>query len=220
MKEKKKLSELKAWNQNYHISEIFGIMTALVMAVISYIPIFHTADMRRLAVVLFFLTIFAIRLWLFLWNRKICGTNRESQEQSKMMLASAVIILLMHSTFLIGVLFMLRIKEETPLMASSIILAVAYGVFTFFKIVMSVRSIIMKRRMNQYIETLSYIGWISAVYTLSLFIDYILIATGTDNYLWPRYLMVSVMGLTTFFLGIMMLVKSISALRGQSGKPL
>ena len=190
------------------------------MAVISYIPIFQTADMRQLAVVLFFLTIFAIRLWLFLWNRKICGTNRESQEQSKMMLASAVIILLMHSTILIGVLFMLRLKEKTPLMASSIILAVTYGVFTFFKIVMSVRGIIMKRSMNQYLETLSYIGWISAVYTLSLFTDYILIAKGTDNCLWPRYLMVSAMGLTTFFLGIMMLVKSISALRGQSVEPL
>ena len=115
---------------------------------------------------------------------------------------------------------MLRLKEKTPLMASSIILAVTYGVFTFFKIVMSVRGIIMKRRMNQYLETLSYIGWISAVYTLSLFTDYILIAKGTDNYLWPRYLMVSVMGLTTIILGILMLVKSISALRKQPGEPL
>ena len=129
------------------------------------------------------------------------------------MLVAAIILLLMHSTVLIAILYQLLVKEKTPLMASLKTLTIVYGVYTLVKIISSLRGMVAKKKMNKYQKTLSYLGWISAVYTLCLFTNYLLIAEKADNLTWARYIMISAMGLTTFVLGILMTVEAIQEIR-------
>lgn len=214
-----KASEIKTLAKEAHMGELAGIASALIMTVVSYIPVLRTYEMQQLAIVVFFLTLFALKLCLFLWNRSVAGTEREAREQAKMMLVSAIVLLLMHATFLIAVLYQLLIKDTVPLMASTLILAIAYAVYTTGKVAVSIRSIVVKRKMNQYIETLSYLSWISAVYTLCLCTDYLLIAKDAYNYIWLKYIMISLMGLTNLILGLIMIRKAVKVLRSHTQVP-
>ena len=132
------------------------------------------------------------------------------------MLVSVAVLLLMHSITLIAVFYQLLIKEKTPLMASLKVLAIVYGVYAIVKIATSIRGIVVKQKINRYAETLSYLGWVSAVYTFCLFTNYLLIAEKADNLIWARYIVISVMGLTTIVLAFLMFKKAIRDLREES----
>lgn len=210
---RERIESIKELNSHYHLIELAGIVSSLIMAIASYVPVFQLYDMRQLTIVIFFLMMFGLKLWLFLWNRQVDGTSRMKHEQAKMMLVAAIILLLMHSTVLIAILYQLLVKEKTPLMASLKTLTIVYGVYTLVKIISSLRGMVAKKKMNKYQKTLSYLGWISAVYTLCLFTNYLLIAEKADNLTWARYIMISAMGLTTFVLGILMTVEAIQEIR-------
>ncbi len=209
------INTIKNLIEKYHLRDLTGVVSSLIMAFVSYIPLLRESDLRQVAVVTFFFVMFALRLGLFVWNHKVAGTAKEDREQAKMMLVSSIVLLLMQATFLTAIVYQLLFKKGTPLMASQVILAIIYGVYALARIVLSIRRIIVRRKLNFYEETLSYIGWISALYALALFTNYILIAQKAYNYVWPRYIMVAVIGFTIFQLAIVMMIKAGLALRRQ-----
>ncbi len=206
-------AELKILSRKYYLPEIMGIVSALLMALVSLIPALQAFDMRQMTVALFFLMLFGLKLLLFVWNRKAEGTYYEKREQAKMMLVSAIVLLLMHSVAIVAVLYQLLSSKKTPLMASLKVLAIVYGVYAIVKIATSIRGIVIKQKINRYSETLSYLGWVGAVYTICLFTNYLLITEKADYLIWARYIMISIMGLTTIVLAFLMFKKAIGDLR-------
>ncbi|MDO4539359.1 MAG: hypothetical protein Q4B54_14430 [Coriobacteriales bacterium] len=198
--------------ERYRLRELVGIGSAGLMAIISYVPVYSSHDLRQLAVALSFLAVFALRLALFVWNRRVEGREDEGRSRAKMMVVAAVVLLFLHVTILVSVLYQLLYAEGTPLMASSIHLALAYGVYAVARMVLSARGMARRRKENLYAETLGYISWIMAFYTLALFTNYLLILEDADTLVWPRYIMISCMGLLTLVLAAIMLSKGIRAL--------
>ncbi len=198
--------------ERYHVAEITGICVSLVMTVVSYIPIFRKYVPYQLAIVIFFLVTFLTRLTLFFWDRKTADTEKSGTERAKMMLVSAVILFLSYSPTMTSVVYQLLINKELPFMASTLPLAIAYGVFAFAKIGFSVYGTRRQRPDNMYTDTLSYIGWISTLYTLSLFTDYILLSRGSLTVTWPKYLMIMIMSVGTAVIITVMLIRSIKTL--------
>lgn len=207
------ITTMREFVERHRLSELASIASSLVMAVVSYVPVYLGYDRHQLAVATFFAVLFVLRSVLFLWERRVEGTRREKREQAKMMLLSALVLLLMHSTFLIAVIYQLISKKDVPLMASAVALAITYGVYAIVKIALLVRRAIIGRDKNLYDKTLARIGWISAFYTLALFTNYLLINQHANDYVWPRYIMIAAVGLSTIVLGTKMLVTSISTLR-------
>ncbi|MCR4938742.1 MAG: hypothetical protein K5930_01375 [Treponemataceae bacterium] len=207
------ITEIKVITKKYHLSELCGIASSLILMLLSLIPIFQGGNIYQMSVILFFFMMFALRLWLFLWNRRVSGRAGEQKAQAKMMLVSAIILLLMHSQILLAVLYQLLVSDKIPVMASLQVLAIVYGTYAVGKLILSVRSYSVKRRMNKYAETLSYLGLLNAMYTLSLFTNYLLLARKAVEYNWPRYIMISLVGIMSFLLAIIMLVKAVKELR-------
>lgn len=199
--------------RSYQISEVGGIITALFMAVISFFPVIMIYDFYQLSVALFFLVIFIIRLALFIWNQIVKGTRNQKTEQALMMLVTAIAFLLTNAIFLMALFYQLIIKDRIPFLGRYMILTVVYGIYAFGKIAISFYNMFTKRKQSMYHETLCNISWISAVYSLALFTNYLLIAKGMFNYTWPKYLMIAVMGFVTLLLSFIMVVKSLSVLK-------
>jgi len=212
------ITELKLITKKYHLSELCGIASALILMLISLIPMLQGGNLYQLSVILFFFMMFALRLLLFLWNRRVSGSSVEKKSQAKMMLLSSIVLLLMHSQILIAVLYQLLVSDKIPVMASLQVLAIVYGSYAVGKLILSLRSYSVKRRMNKYAETLSYLGLLNAMYTMSLFTNYLLLARKAVDYNWPRYVMISLVGIMSFVLAIIMLVKAVKDLRKLPGK--
>lgn len=199
--------------ERFHLTDIAGIVASFVMALISLVPLVVNFELYQLAVVVFFVIIFALRLALFIWDMRVTFTPIEAREEAKMMLVTSIIMALMHSTCLIATVYQLILKDEIPFVARYKMLAIVYGAFAFGKIIISIVGMVRRKKSDLYFQTLSYIGWLSAIYTLTLFTNYILIANGALNYNWPKYIMIAVLGLTTISLSLVMLMKSTKALR-------
>ena len=197
----------------FHVTDVAGIVASFVMMLISLVPLFVEYDVYQLAVAAFCIVIFGLRFVLLVWDTRVTFTPAEDREEAKMMLVTAIVMALMHSTCLIATVYELILRDGVPLVARHKTLAIAYGAFAFGKIIISVIGMIRRKESDLYFQTLSYIGWLSAIYTLSLFTNYIIIANGALNYNWPKYIMIAVMGLTTISLSLVMLVKSLKELR-------
>ena len=208
----------KKLNYKYQLLEILGIAVSLLMAIISYIPVFAARNMDQLSPSIFFFILFVLKLGLFIWNRYAVKNHTEVKSQALMMLFSSMVVLVLHSVILTAMCYQIFERKDTPVMASQLELALAYGTYATVKIAMSIRSLKKKKKINYYYETLTYMGWICALYTLTLFTDYILIVQGSDDYKWPRYLMIAVTGLVTLFDGLMMIIKSSNKLKKLSKK--
>ena len=79
---RERIESIKELNSHYHLIELAGIVSSLIMAIASYVPVFQLYDMRQLTIVIFFLMMFGLKLWLFLWNRQVDGTSRMKHEQA------------------------------------------------------------------------------------------------------------------------------------------
>lgn len=201
----------------FHLTDLAGIVASFVMALISLVPLIVNFELYQLAVVVFFVIIFALRLVLFIWDTRVTFTPIEAHEEAKMMLVTSIVMALMHSTCLIATVYQLILQDEIPFVARYKMLAIVYGAFAFGKIILSMIGMIRRKKSDLYFQTLSYIGWLSAIYTMTLFTNYILIANGALDYNWPKYIMIAVLGLTTISLSFVMLVKSVRALRAERG---
>ncbi|MDO4539360.1 MAG: hypothetical protein Q4B54_14435 [Coriobacteriales bacterium] len=207
------VGSIRAFIDRYHLSELGSIGSSLVMTIISYAPAWLENDPRQIAVAHVFLVFFELRLILFIWNLRTRGTENEVRSQAKMMIASAVTLILLHATILIAVRYQLLYKEGTPLMASTLPLAIAYGVYAFARIALSLRKLFSGARDNPYTESLAYISWISAFYSLTIFTNYLLITQHETDYTWLKNIMIGFVGLFTLQLAIVLLVKGVRMLR-------
>ena len=208
------IGELRELNERYRLSEMFGIGGALVMALVSGIPLLRgIGDMRQLAIVALFLVLFALRLGLFQWNRKVEGTEEHEKAQAQMMMVSSIVLLCLHALFLAAIFYQLLSKSETPIMASSIILAITYGVYAFAKIIGLVYGMVKGWYKDLYSKIRMNLGWTMAVYTLALYTDYILTVQQAHELVWPRYVMIAAMGLVTIVLAPKMLTNAMRTLR-------
>ena len=194
-----------------HVSELTGIVTSFIMMVITFIPVITNDDEYQITVALFFLEMLLIRLILFIWYHKTKKSKRAKLLPAVMMLLTAIVVLLTRSIFISAVVYQLVVNHKY-ILSDYTLLAIAYGIYTFGKIGLAVYGLIQKRKINPYMETLSYLGWISAVYTLALFTNYLILACSGDDLTWMKVCAVILMAITTIVLIVMMLVKSIKSI--------
>ena len=194
-----------------HVSELTGIVTSFVMMVLTFIPVITRDDEYQLVVALFFLEMMVIRLALFIWYHKTKYSKRARLLPAVMMLLTAIVVLLTRSVFISAVIYQLAANHKY-IFNDYTLLAIAYGIYTLGKLSLAVYNLIQKRKINPYMEVLSYLGWISAVYTLALFTNYLILACGGEGLTWMKVGAIILMALTTIVLIVMMLVKSIKSI--------
>ncbi len=194
----------------YHLSEQIGILSSLAMTVISLFPLIRSRDSSQAVPALFFGAIFVLRLVLYLWNLRVRDSEEAYPSRIRMMFTAGALLLIAHGGIQVTIIYQMIQRKTVPLMASRLTLAIVYGAYAFVRIVVSIYGLHTKKRVSLYHETLSYIGWITAVYSLALFTDYILIANGApDTFKWPKYAMIAAMGVAVFSLSAKMIVKSL-----------
>ncbi len=196
----------------YHVSEIVGIITSFVMMIITFIPVLTRGDSYQIPVALFFLEMLLIRLALFIWYNKTKNNENAKFMQALMMLLTAILLFLSRAIYLYVVAYNLFVNHKL-ILNDYTLQAVAYGIYTFGKIVLAVYGLIQNRKINLYKETLSYVGWISAIYTLALFVNYLLLASDSNDLMWMKSFVLLLMALSTIVLITIMLVKSIKNIR-------
>ena len=201
------------YNQ-YHGSEMIGIIASFIMMIASGVSLFVSGNKYFLPGFVFFCTLFVIRMGLFIWNMKAGDSEKM---QGLMILSAAVLMLIMRSFILAAVIIQMTSLKTSGISKYNFLLFF-YIIYTVGKIISAIVGLIQKRKVNLYMETLSYLGWISAVYTLSLCINHIMNITGADSEARRTAILIMLIltSITIFVLITMMFVKSIKTLHRQS----
>ena len=197
----------------YHIADWIEIGANLLFFVLSFIPALDARDEHQMAVAMFFLVISIAELILYFWEYGPKKKGSTIKAQAGMLLVTGDILLLMHTVSIIAIMYEMRIKDDVPLMASNLALAIAYGVFAIWRLVTGISRILKNGKKDAYQAALSGVMMVCAIYTFSLFVDYMLIANSARNFVWPRYVMMAYMGATTVLLAIWMQIKAIHILK-------
>ena len=183
------------------------------MVAFSLISYGKTRDISMMRNAMFFFVLLVIRVILFFWNLASEKKTSARRSQARMMLVTAVIIYLLRLFIAITVarnVFdgsrMLAIPDHT-------FMTVVYGLYTAGKIVLWIRSIKKRRRINLYLETLSCLGWYSALYSLAVFISYILYSGTEGKSSLPMMIIFWFTVISTIVIVVIMAVRSLGSLR-------
>ena len=205
--------KIKEAYAKYYIADWIEIGSNLLFFVLSFIPALGSKEEHQMSVAMFFLVISIAELILYFWEHGPKKKGSTVRAQAGMLLVTGDILLLMQTVSIIAIMYEMRIKDDTPLMASNLFLAISYGIFAIWRMVTGIHRIIKNGKKDAYQAALSGVMMVCAVYTFSLFVDYMLIVNNAANYIWPRYFMIAYMGATTLLLAIWMQIKAINILK-------
>ena len=206
-------TKIKHFYEKYYIGDWIEIGFNLLFFVVSLIPALKAKEEHQISVALFFLVVALAEMLLFFWNLRAKKRGTLIKTQAAMLMVAGDILLLMHTLSIIAIMYEMRLKDETPLMASNLVFAIAYGVFAIWRLVIGVIRVVKSKRKDAYQIALFGFMLICLVYTFALFVDYMLIVNNAAHLLWPRYIMIALMGATTIAQAIWMQVKSIQFLK-------
>lgn len=207
------MNKIKHIYETYHLAEWIEIGVNLLFFVVSLIPALKSKEENQISVALFFLVISLAEMFIFFWNLRAKKKGSINRAQAGMLMVTGDVLLLMHTLSIIAIMYEMRIKDETPLMASHLAITIMYGIFTIWRLVVGVIRVVKSEKKDAYQIALSGLMLVCLVYTFSLFVDYMLIVNTAVDYVWPRYIMVAVMGATTISLAIWMQVRAIYILK-------
>ena len=208
-----KTKNFKGFYEKYYIGDWIEIGFNLLFFVVSLIPALKAEEEHQISVALFFLVVSLAEVFLFFWNLRAKKKGSVIKTQAAMLMVAGDILLLMHTLSIIAVMYEMRLKDETPLMASNLVFAIAYGIFAIWRLVIGVMRVVKSERKDAYQIALSGFMLVCLVYTFALFVDYMLIVNNAADLLWPRYITIVLMGITTIALAIWMQVRSIRFLK-------
>ena len=206
-------TKIKHFYEKYYIGDWIEIGFNLLFFVVSLIPALKAKKEHQISVALFFLVVALAEMFLFFWNLRAKKRGTLIKTQATILMVAGDILLLMHTLSIIAIMYEMRLKDETPLMASNLVFAIAYGIFAIWRLVIGVIRVVKSERKDAYQIALSGFMLVCLVYTFALFVDYMLIVNNAADLLWPRYIMIALMGATTSAQAIWMQVKSIQFLK-------
>ena len=208
-----KTENFKGFYEKYYIGDWIEIGFNLLFFFVFLIPALKAEEEHQISVALFFLVVSLAEMFLFFWNLRAKKKGSVIKTQAAMLMVAGDILLLMHTLSIIAVMYEMRLKDETPLMASNLVFAIVYGIFAIWRLVIGVMRVVKSERKDAYQIALSGFMLVCLVYTFALFVDYMLIVNNAADLLWPRYITIALMGITTIALAIWMQVRSIRFLK-------
>ena len=122
----------------------------------------------------FFIILLIIRLILFFWNLATEKKPYSNTSQSVMMLVTAITLYLTNTILAISIVQFVSARVDNMKFPNHTLISIAYGLFTLGKLILWIFGIKKKRKINRYLETLSYLGWYSAFYSLAVLLVYLL----------------------------------------------
>ncbi len=205
--------KIKQFYDKYYIADWIEIGFNFLFFVVSLIPALKAKEGHQISVALFFLVVTLAEMFLFFWNLRAKKRGCLIRTQAAMLIVAGDILLLMHTLSIIAIMYEMGLKDETPLMASNLVFAIAYGIFAILRLVIGVIRVVKSEKKDAYQMALSGFMLVCLVYTFALFVDYMLIVNKAADLRWPGYIMIALMGATTISLAIWMQVRAIRFLK-------
>ncbi len=194
--------------RKYRIGEILGIVSPLVMAILSILTNINVGSTYRLIVTAFFLIYFALRLSLLLWSLLSKDLERDKR---RMALLTSLVVFFSGAFAVVSLVYLTTMSKEEPLIGAYLILAIEYAAYATIKLVLAIYHSYQNRKTNDlYFRTLTFSNWVLVMYTLTLMTHYLMLAKGNVIPL-PIYVMCGMTGLVAIYVAIMMFLDYLKA---------
>ena len=125
---------------------------------------------------------------------------------------TAITLYLTNMILAISIVRFVSLRVDNMNFPNHTFMSIAYGLFTLGKLIWWILGIKIKRKINRYLETLSYLGWYSTFYSLAVFLVYLLYSGSEGKSAHALMVIFWVALASTVVLAIIMTVRSAKSL--------
>ena len=207
-------SRLPYYSKKLHLSETISIAACFLMGEFSLLSYSRTGDQSLHHNALFFFALLGVRLILFFWNLATQHRSYAKISQAIIMLVTAVFLYFVRQLIASNVSQNVLSAGTRMVFPDHWLMTIAYGLYTIYKIILWIFGIIHNQNTNRYLETLSYLGWFSTLYSMAVCVSYILYTgeQAAGRSMIPMKIIFWVTLFSTVLIIIVMIVKAVRSL--------
>ena len=198
--------------EKLHIEETVGIAAGVLMALFSVISYVKTDDIIMKNNAEFFSLIVIIRLILLFWNLLTRKKSFVKLSQAIMMIVTALNIYLVRLVIAKDIAGNFLASGKQTGIPSHTVMTVIYGLYAAGKLALWIYSLRRHHRTNLYMETLAFLGWFSALYSMAIFVSYILYSGSVIKDSLPIRIIFIAALLSTIAIDIIMIIRAMESI--------